>query len=75
VPGLTSFVLPSDAFVAQTKITKDSCGDICVPGAARPPACDPCSDLICTEDSYCCESKWDQACVDKAVDICELTCK
>ena len=74
IPGLTSFVLPSDAFVAQTKVTKESCGDICVPGAARPPACDPCSDLICTEDAYCCETEWDQACVDKAIDICELTC-
>ena len=68
-------ILPPDAFVTDSKVKEGSCGDICVAGPARPGACDACSDLICTEDAYCCSSKWDAACVDKAIAICELTCK
>jgi len=75
VNGLTSMILPPDAFVTDSKVKEGSCGDICVAGPARPGSCDECSDLICTEDAYCCSSKWDAACVDKAIDICELTCK
>jgi len=74
VAGLTSFVLPPAAFVTDAKVKEGSCGDVCVAGPARAAACDACTDLICTEDAYCCASAWDDACVQKATEICELSC-
>ncbi len=75
VGGLTSFVLPPAAFVTDSKVKEGSCGDICIAGPARAAACDSCTDLICSEDPYCCASAWDEACVVKSSEICELTCK
>jgi hypothetical protein len=75
VSGATNLILPPTAFVTDSKVKEGSCGDICVAGPARPGACDACTDLICSEDAYCCSSKWDEACVEKAVAICELDCK
>ena len=72
--GLTSFVLPPAAFVTDAKVKEGSCGDVCVAGPARAAACDACTDLICTEDAYCCSNAWDDACVQKATEICELSC-
>jgi len=74
VTGLTSLVLPPDAFVTDAKAVEGACTDICVEGPARAPTCDECTDLICSQDTWCCESGWDDACVKEAVDICELSC-
>lgn len=74
VAGVTSFVLPPAAFVTDSKVKEGSCGDPCIAGPARAAACDACTDLICSEDAYCCASGWDTACVKKATEICELNC-
>lgn len=75
VSGATNLILPPAAFVTDSKVKEGSCGDICVAGPARPGSCDPCTDLICTEDAYCCSNEWDEACVAKATEICELSCQ
>lgn len=75
VPGLTALVLPPEAFVTDSKVKEGSCGDICVAGPARAASCDPCTDLICSEDAFCCSSGWDAECVELARDICEEPCQ
>ncbi|MBM4357053.1 MAG: hypothetical protein FJ096_02985 [Deltaproteobacteria bacterium] len=75
VSGATNLILPPAAFVTDAKVKEGSCGNICIAGPARPGACDACTDLICSEDAYCCASKWDEACVAKATEICDLHCK
>jgi hypothetical protein len=73
-PGLTSMVFPPDAFITAALVKEGSCTDICQAGPARSPSCDDCTDLICSEDTFCCNNEWDQACIDRAVDICEVSC-
>jgi hypothetical protein len=73
-PGLTSMVFPPDAFITAALVKEGTCSDICQAGPARSPSCDECTDLICSEDTFCCNNEWDQACIDRAVDICEVTC-
>ena len=51
----------------------------CGPGAgdcfsAHPtPGCDlvSCCEAVCTQDSYCCDTEWDQVCVDRAATACQ----
>lgn len=74
VPGLTGLVLPPDAFVTDAKVLEGGCADMCVPGPARATTCDACTDLICSQDTWCCESGWDERCVQEAKDICEIPC-
>jgi hypothetical protein len=74
VPGLTGLVLPPDAFVTDSKAVEGACTDICVAGPARATTCDACTDLICSQDTWCCEKEWDATCVQEAVDICETSC-
>jgi len=50
----------------------------CIPSAgpclsAHPtPGCNlkPCCQAVCSEDSYCCDTNWDQTCADSAVILC-----
>ena len=35
---------------------------VCEEGAALSPDCDSCAATVCAEDSFCCESSWDDAC-------------
>jgi hypothetical protein len=67
-------VFPPDAFITAALVKEGSCTDLCQAGPARSPSCDDCTDLICTEDTFCCNNEWDQACIDRAVDICEVSC-
>ena len=71
-PGLTSLVLPPDSFVTASLVTEGACTDICIEGPARSPSCDECTDLICSQDSFCCANAWDATCVQTAKDICEV---
>lgn len=73
-PGLTSLVLPPESFVTASLVKEGACTDICVAGPARSSSCDECTDLICSEDAFCCANAWDDLCVQKADDICELGC-
>lgn len=49
--------------------------DTCTEGAALTVGCgDPCVDVVCAADSYCCTSGWDSICVDEAVQLCGAMC-
>ena len=47
----------------------------CEEGAALSPTCDSCAAAVCAEDSFCCETRWDDACVSQAHVLCELACE
>jgi hypothetical protein len=66
--------LPPAAFVTDSKVKEGACGDICVAGPARAASCDECTDLVCSEDAYCCANEWDAQCVEKATYVCDLSC-
>jgi len=74
VKGLTGLVLPPEAFITASLVKEGACGDICIAGPARSPSCDECTDLICSEDAFCCANAWDEACIEKATAICDLSC-
>jgi len=40
-------------------------------GTALDPSCDDCAATVCAFDAYCCETEWDQVCVDEAASECE----
>jgi hypothetical protein len=49
--------------------------DVCTLGIALTLGCgDPCVDTVCGQDSYCCDTEWDQTCIDEAVDFCSASC-
>lgn len=73
-PGMTGLTLPPDAFVTDALVKEGTCADICVTGPARQASCDECTDLICSEDAFCCSNSWDEQCVRTAADICDLSC-
>jgi hypothetical protein len=50
------------------------CHDLCLTGFPLDFPCDPCVAEVCAEDSRCCETAWDQGCIDKAQSICGLAC-
>ena len=59
----------------------DTCGscehDFCVEGPPDTPfngMCDDCVNMICIEDSYCCETDWDDVCVGEVTSICGQAC-
>jgi hypothetical protein len=72
--GITGLVLPPAAFVTDAVVKEAECSDICIAGPARTPGCDECTDLICSEDAFCCNNSWDDVCVNTAKEICELSC-
>ena len=82
VPGLTSFVLPPDAFVTDSKVVEGKCdADLCVPGpalsatvCAANPDKQACVDLICEQDAYCCTKEWDAKCAEQVKTGCDLPC-
>jgi len=73
-PGLTAMVFPTDAFVTDSKVKEGTCADICLAGPARESSCDECTDLVCSDDAFCCNNSWDDVCVRTAKDICEVSC-
>lgn len=82
VPGITSFVLPPDAFVTDALVKEGKCGaDLCVAGPAlSATTCSDdgdkqaCVDLICEADPFCCKNEWDSQCARQAKDDCGLPC-
>jgi hypothetical protein len=47
----------------------------CEVGAVLDPVCDRCVGLVCDYDAYCCETYWDQLCVQHVRTVCSsLTC-
>ena len=83
VPGITSFVLPPDAFVTDAVVKEGTCNaDLCVAGpalsattCAASPDKQACVDLICEQDSFCCKNEWDSKCAEQVTTGCGLTCK
>jgi len=54
--------------------TCQPCRDPCQSGPALRPECSPCVELVCSNDSFCCRSSWDNLCVAEAVAACGLQC-
>ncbi len=52
----------------------DGAGDCCTPGGNGTPGCDDadCCNLICAQDSFCCDTSWDGICADAAIAQCEV---
>lgn len=83
VPGLTSLILPPDAFVTDALVKEGTCSaDLCVAGpalntttCASNPDKQACVDLICEQDSFCCSNSWDDVCVEQVSSGCGFTCK
>ncbi len=46
----------------------------CNAGAKLKTGCDSCVTDICSEDSYCCTTKWDSQCVSEVGSICNESC-
>ncbi|NUP11130.1 MAG: hypothetical protein HOW73_34225 [Polyangiaceae bacterium] len=39
-------------------------------GTALDPSCDTCAEEVCAFDNYCCDTEWDDVCVDEAASAC-----
>jgi hypothetical protein len=46
----------------------------CSTGSHLTSGCDPCVTQICTQDSYCCSTLWDNVCVGEVSSICGQSC-
>jgi hypothetical protein len=46
----------------------------CAEGPALTVGCSSCVDLICAEDTYCCDTYWDSVCVGHVAEKCAFTC-
>jgi hypothetical protein len=46
----------------------------CSTGASLTSSCDPCVTEICAQDSYCCNTLWDNICVGEVGSICGESC-
>ena len=49
--------------------------EVCIDGRALARDCSDCSALVCAGDPYCCDTAWDDACVENATAACGLTCR
>ena len=47
---------------------------ICATGTKLTSSCDSCAADICSQDSYCCTTKWDSQCVSEVSSICSESC-
>ncbi len=71
-PDLAKPIVPPD--LAQPVVPPDlsqpnTCAhDLCTTGAKLDPSCSACANIVCTEDSFCCSSKWDSQCVMETAD-------
>jgi hypothetical protein len=48
--------------------------DKCVSGGALTASCDTCVGNICSLDSFCCNTLWDNICVGEVASVCHLSC-
>ncbi len=74
-PALTGTFLPHRKAVLEGFLNKPTtCGhDVCQLGGALQSGCSPCATVVCDNDSFCCTTEWDSACVDAAVALCART--
>jgi V8-like Glu-specific endopeptidase len=47
---------------------------LCQSGNVLTASCDPCASQICNQDSYCCDTAWDDQCVSEVGSICGQSC-
>jgi hypothetical protein len=53
----------------------DACShDACTEGRALPGDCNDCTARVCESDPYCCDTRWDERCVERATTACDLKC-
>ncbi len=49
--------------------------EVCIAGDKLPLGCgDPCVDMVCAQDIYCCDTAWDGQCVGAVKNICGTDC-
>ncbi len=48
--------------------------DVCTAGTALDPKCGSCAKTVCTNDSYCCSTAWDELCVGLVDTFCATPC-
>lgn len=64
----------SDRVSAQGIGVEDCSHDVCEVGPPLDATCDPCTELVCSGDTFCCEVEWDEVCVQQAELVCGLDC-
>src|SRR5262249_3686505 len=58
---------------ARATYAAGSCAhDPCATGTKLTSSCNSCVQKICSSDSFCCNNKWDQQCVNEVASICGL---
>ncbi|MBW2523603.1 MAG: lamin tail domain-containing protein [Deltaproteobacteria bacterium] len=48
--------------------------DLCDIGLPLTSGCDSCVTQVCANDSYCCDTEWDDTCLDEVWDYCGIDC-
>lgn len=48
--------------------------DKCAMGAALGSGCEPCATDICALDPFCCDTQWDDICVEEVAMVCGISC-
>jgi hypothetical protein len=48
--------------------------DSCSLGGPLSPSCGGCETTICAQDPYCCETEWDEQCVEEVTTFCGASC-
>ncbi len=48
--------------------------DECETGGILDPGCSACAETVCAADGFCCNTSWDEYCVQQAVDLCGKSC-
>ena len=51
-----------------------TCHDECTEGSAMDFDCSGCTEAICNEDPYCCDTEWDDVCVGMVDELCDPPC-
>ncbi len=51
-----------------------ACHDQCTQGAALDATCNSCVQMVCAQDSYCCNTAWDSVCIGHVNSLCNPTC-
>ncbi len=83
-PGSTAQILPARAiwllvaaafcwlsWPADAEAQQACSHDYCEEGSGLNSSCDPCVTAICDIDSFCCQTGWDQNCIDQVLTVCQ----
>lgn len=73
--GVTTSVSTSAVTTTTTGGPPTCAHDLCYPGVALDPMCDPCVAAVCQNDPFCCSTQgsWDQLCTAQVTDTCPMT--